>query len=348
MRAVRLSGLGDPTNLQVVDLPIPKPLKGQLLIKVEAAGIVFADILIRRGSYVHKPTMPYVPGREVVGEVVQVGEGVHDFSIGDRVLSILMGGGYAEYALASVDMSSMESAPKISRSVVNESISPDKGPSLGRMVFPVGRDVAAGQAISHGVNLRIAHLILHGCAQAEKGQKVLIHAASGGIGAHLTRLARGTGMEVFALAGSPEKASYCMANGAQHVIEYKTTDYVQAIRYLTGGRGIDVSINSVSGDTLEKDADLLSLGGQLVVSGIAAGHGAIRPTVYGKSLTYKHCAAYYHFGKPEDASALEVMAREIQSPSSEDRLLEFALTAASDAHAEIEAGRHFGKVILYP
>jgi NADPH2:quinone reductase len=349
MKAIRLNGLGDPSNLEVVDVPVPVPAQGQILIKVEAAGIIFADVLIRRGSYVFKPPMPYVPGREVVGTVTEVGDGVGDFAVGDRVLGILMGGGYAEYAVATVDMNSAEGAPKISRSVVkSDREAGDKGPTLGRMVYPVGKDVAAGQAVSHGSNLRVAHLILHGCAKAEQGQSILLHAASGGVGAHLTRLAHDHGMKVFALAGSPEKAAYCKDNGADYVIEYKKADYVQAIRDITGGRGVDLSINSVSGDTLEKDAELLALGGQLVISGLAAGHGAIRPSAHGKSLTYKHFATYYHLGKPEDRAAMAVVTREIQAPSSADRLLEFSLTEASAAHAEIEAGRHFGKVILYP
>jgi len=248
MRAVELVALGKADNLRLVERDVPDPGPGQVLIKTEAAGIIFADVLLRRGTYVHRPALPYRPGREVVGRVVAVGEGVEGHVIGDRVFAMMMGGGYAEYAAADV----------VHRTTA-------EGLHLGRVIYPVADHVPAGQAVSHGNNLRVAYLILYGRAQIRSGQRILLHAASGGVGAHMTRLARGSGLEVFALAGSQEKAAYCTANGAHHVIRYKEQDYVQAVLHLTGNQGVDVSINRVGAHTLAKDASILRPEGQLVI-----------------------------------------------------------------------------------
>jgi len=331
MKAVSLVALGDADNLHLVDADVPEPGPGQVLIKSEASGIIFADVLLRRGTYVHRPALPYRPGREMVGHIVAVGEGVEEYAVGDRIFAMMMGGGYAEYAVADV----------VHR------VGSD-GLDLGRVLWPVADDVPAGQALSHANNLRIAHLILHGRAAVRSGQRILLHAASGGVGAHLTRLARDAGLHVIALAGSAEKADYCLTNGADNVILYKEQDYVEQVRNLTDGQGVDVSVNSVGAETLVKDAAILRPEGQLVISGKAAGPGSIEPSVAGKSLTYKHFASYTHFGRAEDLPATELVACELQGPTYLDRLEELPLSQTADALRLIEGGRHFGKVVLYP
>lgn len=331
MQAVELVGLGGPDQLHLTRAPVPAPDPGQILVQVEAAGIIYADVLLRRGHYVHRPTIPYRPGREVVGRVVTVGDRVDAHHVGDRVFAMMMGGGYAEYAAVDV-------VHRVG----------DDGLDLGRVIWPVGDGVAAGQAISHGNNLRIAHLILHARAQVRGGERILLHAASGGVGAHLTRLARAAGLEVIALAGSAEKAAYCTANGAHHVVPYKELDYVEAVRQLTGGAGVDVSVNSVGADTLARDAELLRPEGRLVISGKAAGVGAVEPSRHMKSLSYLHFASYTHFGRVEDLPATELVAAELQGPSQEDKLEELPLSDVVAAHKLLEAGLHFGKIVLYP
>jgi len=331
MKAVQLTGIGGVSNLNVFDLPIPEPGARQVLIQVEAAGVIFADTLLRRGLYVYRPTLPYVPGREVAGRIVAIGADVTQYAVGDRVLAIMMGGGYAEYVAADI-----------------ENVKTPGGLGLGRVIFPIGEDVPADQAISHGVNLRIAHLILHGRASVRTGQRVLIHAASGGVGAHLTRLARAHGLEVIALAGSEEKADYCRANGAHHVVLYKTCDYAEAVLSLTDGRGVHASLNSVGAQTFAKDAGVLMPEGELLITGKAAGEGVIAPATYSKSLTYKHFASYIHFGREEDVRACDHVARELQSPTHADRTVHFPLTDVRRAHEALESGSNFGKTILVP
>jgi NADPH2:quinone reductase len=331
MKAVHLTGLGEASNLQLVELPIPHPGSKQVLIQVEAAGVIFADTLLRRGTYVHRPTFPYLPGREVAGRIVEIGAGVTGYAVGDRVVTLMMGGGYAEYVAADIT-----------------NVPTPEGLRLGRVIFPIGAGVAAEQAVSHGSNLRIAHLILHGRANAKPGQRVLLHAASGGVGAHLTRLARAHGMEIIALAGSPEKAIYCKENGADHVVLYKECDYTEAVRELTGGKGVHLSINSVGADTFSKDAAILMPEGELLITGKAAGVGSIEPARFSKSLTYKHFASYIHFGRPEDDVACEVVSRELLAPSHDDRVVRFPLADVQRAHEALESGRNFGKIVLIP
>lgn len=331
MKMVEITGFGDLSQLQVVDRQPPEPGSGQILIAVEAAGVIFADTLLRREAYVFRPTFPYVPGREVAGRIVSFGEGVTEYGIGDRVYAFMMGGGYAEFVAADV---AGGTGPG--------------GRPLGRLVYPIGEQASAAQAISHGSNLRIAHLILHGRSSARPGQVVLIHAAAGGVGAHLTRLAKAHGLTVIALAGSTEKAAYCVGNGADHVVEYRTCDYVEAVKDLTGGQGVHLSINSVGGDTLMRDVDVLRWEGELVISGKAAGSGAIVPSDAGKSITYKHFASYVHMGRPEDDRACDLVAAEVRRPSQHDHIIEMPLTDVRRAHDLLETGASFGKIVLHP
>lgn len=331
MKAVHLKGLGDASNLQVVDLPIPRPASNQVLIQVEAAGVIFADTLLRRGTYVYRPAFPYVPGREVAGRIVEVGDGVTAHKVGDRVVAFMMGGGYSEYVAADI-----------------ANVGTPEGLKLGRVIFPIGDGVSAEQAVSHGSNLRIAHLILHGRANAKSGQRVLLHAASGGVGAHLTRLARAHGMEIIALAGSAEKAGYCKDNGAHHVVLYKEHDYADAVLELTGGKGVHLSINSIGADTFSKDAAILLPEGELLITGKAAGLGSIEPARFSKSLTYKHFASYIHFGRPEDDVACHYVSEQLQAPSHADRVVRFPLADVQRAHEALESGSNFGKIVLIP
>jgi NADPH2:quinone reductase len=330
MKAVEIAGYGDVDQLRLVERPRPEPGPGQVLIAIEAAGVIFADTLLRREAYVFQPTFPYVPGREVAGRIVATGQGVTDYAEGERVYAFMMGGGYADYVAADV---AGGTGPG--------------GKPLGRLMYPIG-DAPADQAISHGSNLRIAHLILHGRSSAQPGQTVLIHASAGGVGAHLVRLANEHGMTVIALAGSSEKATYAQESGADHVIEYRTCDYVEAVKALTGGQGAHLSINSVGADTLTRDAAALRWEGEMVISGKAAGAGAIVPSDSGKSLTYKHFASYVHMGRPEDDRACEMVAREVLVPSHDDRIVAMPLTEVRCAHELLESGASFGKIVLLP
>ena len=331
MKAVELLGYGDVSQLEVVERDIPRPEAGQVLIKVEAAGVVFADTLLRRQQYALKPEFPYRPGREVVGTVVELGQDVPGVEVGDRVYTFMSGGGYAEYVAA--DASGGKTAI---------------GTPMGRRLFPVGKEIAAGQAVSHGVNLRVAHLAFFTRSSAQTGQSVLIHSASGGVGAHLTRFARALGMEIIALAGSDEKMAYCRDNGADHVINYREQDYVAIVKEITGGTGVHMTINNISGDTFVRDAEALRWGGELLMTGRLLGPGPIDPSTIGKGLTYKYFASYLHFGQPEDDRACAHVIEQLHNPTHLDKVVEMPLDAVRDAHEKLEAGRSFGKIILIP
>lgn len=331
MKAVRLLGYGDLSQVKLIDVPTPETGAGDILIEVEAAGVIFGDVLARREDYFLKPKLPYAMGREVAGRIIAKGAGVEDYAVGDRVYAFLQDGGYAEKVVASV-----------------AGLFDPTGKWLGRTVYPLGPGVSASQALAHGSNLRMAHLMLYHRGQARSGDTVLIHAASGGVGIHLVRLARAHGMEVIALAGSREKADYCLANGAHHAIEYKQRDYVEAVKQITGGKGAQLAMNSVGGDTLMRDAEALGFEGTLIVSGFSAGRGFVSPSTSGKSLNYKHFASFVHFGRPEDDEACAHVARELLAPTHEDRIVPFALADVRAAHELLESGANFGKIVLVP
>jgi NADPH:quinone reductase-like Zn-dependent oxidoreductase len=323
-------GPGPISQLRIVEKPDPIPAAGEVLIDVEAAGVIFADVLVRRGDAIIMPAFPYYPGREVVGRVAALGSGVAGVQIGDRVLAMLLGGGYAERAVVAVQPYRMP-----------------KGGSSGRVLFPVAPHVPADQAISHGMNLRMALLMMFRAAP-RAGQRVLIHSAAGGVGAHLSRLCKDRGCEVLAVVGSAEKAAYCLENGADFVINHREVDYVEAARGLTGGSGVDLSINMVNGPTLARDADLLAPEGTLLIAGVAQGLGSITPSVHAKSLNYKHFTSYWHLGRAEDVEATDIVAKELQGPGTTDRTICFPMDDVGDAHALLESGESVGKLVLLP
>lgn len=330
MKCVEMVGTGPVSQLRIVEKPEPVPTAGEILLDVEAAGVIFADILVRRGDAVIMPAFPYYPGREVVGRVVGLGSDDTGVAIGDRVLAMLLGGGYAERVVATAKPYPMP-----------------KGGSSGRVIFKVGPDVAADQAISHGMNLRMALLMMHR-ASPRNGQRVLIHSAAGGVGTHLTRLCKARGCEVLAIVGSDEKAAYCLENGADFVINHREADYVEAIKDLTGGYGVDLSINMVNGPTLARDAESLAPEGTLLIAGVAQGLGSITPSAHAKSLNYKHFTSYWHLGREEDVAATEIVARELQRPSSVDRTICYPMANVQEAHALLESGESVGKLVLMP
>ena len=322
MKAVQLEQYGPIENLKVVDIPAPIPNEAEILIKVEAAGVIFADVLMRKAEYfMLPPSMPFVPGREVAGTVERVGARVESIAPGDRVMAFMPFGGYAEYATA---------APG--------------------QVVPLPDRVSYMQGLVYLINMRVAHLVYYVYGQVKPTDTILIHAASGGIGVLLTHLAkrRGNNNVVIALASSDEKLEYCRANGADHLINYKTTDYVPEVLRITDGVGVDVSLNSVGGWTLEKDPEAIKPTGRWAIYGHAAGMGPI--DVYKhmlKSLTINVSSVYTYFGREEGRQAMDFLKDWLNA---EDDLLSvektFRLEDIQDAHRWLEEQRSIGKVAL--
>lgn len=247
MRAVVLTGTGGPEVLQVQERPDPAVGPGQIRIAVRAAGINFADTLARIGLYPDAPKTPCVLGYEVAGEVETVGEGVEDFKLGDRVVAGTRFGGQAE--LVSVDAAQALPLP--------DRLSFEQGAA-----FPVNYGTA------------YAALVLMGGMR--KGDRVLIHAAGGGVGISATQIARNAGAEIFGTA-SPGKHDAIRAQGVDHAIDYRSQDFETEVMRITDGEGVDLIMDALGPTSFRKDYRLLRSGGRLVMYGLSENsNGGVR------------------------------------------------------------------------
>jgi NADPH:quinone reductase-like Zn-dependent oxidoreductase len=239
MRAVVLTGTGGPEVLQVQERPDPPVGPGEIRIAVRAAGINFADTLARVGLYPDAPKPPCVLGYEVAGEVESVGEGVSGFKLGDRVVAGTRFGGQAEL----ITVPAGQALPL-----------PDRLSFEQGAAFPVNYGTA------------YAALILMGSLR--EGDRVLIHAAGGGVGISATQIARNAGAEIFGTA-SPGKHEAIRAQGVAHPIDYRNQDFEAEVMRITGGEGVDLVMDALGPTSFRKDYRLLRSGGRLVMYGLS-------------------------------------------------------------------------------
>ncbi|OGO15233.1 MAG: hypothetical protein A2Z14_08450 [Chloroflexi bacterium RBG_16_48_8] len=320
MRAVQLDQFGPAENLKLVDLPILEPIGDEVRIKVEVAGIVFADTQMRRGDYIHLPPLPFVPGREVSGTIEKVGAKVKHLQPGERVMAFIPKGGYAEYALAKED------------AVV---ILPDH--------------VKHSQGIVYLINLRIAYLNYYTFGKTQPNETILIHAGAGGIGTLITQIAkRHADNTVIALSSSDEKAAYCKGNGADYCINYRKTDYVQEVLRITDGEGVDISFNSVGGPTFRTDPLAIRPLGRWVIYGYAAGKDLLEPyeTIMPKSLTLSINSVYTVLNREEFRQATDFLMEWLQNEKLDSVSKTFKLEEIVKAHHWIENQRSVGKIAI--
>ena len=251
MKAIYLVRKGNPYEaFETREIPIPKPNAGEVLIKVEGFGLNFADVLARRGLYPDAPPMPSVLGYDVVGIVREAAPDVTQFKPGDRVTAMTHFGGYAEYAVA----------PALLSSAISD-------------------QMPAGEATALTVQYCTAYYAAAEMVNLYPGDKVLIHAAAGGVGTALLQYCKYKKCEIFATAGSAAKLDMLKAAGADHVINYATEDFSQRIREITGGKGINIIFDSIGGVTTRKGYRLLTSGGNLVIYGAAVFSGT---NIFGK------------------------------------------------------------------
>jgi synaptic vesicle membrane protein VAT-1 len=244
MRAVVIPRHGPPDVLDVQEWPDPPVGPGQVRIAVKAAGINYADLLARAGAYPDAPSPPCVVGYEVAGEVESVGDGVEKFAPGDRVMAGTRFGGQAE--LVTVPANQVLALP--------ESFSFEQGAA-----FPVNYGTAyAGLVIMGGL---------------KPGERVLIHAAAGGVGISATQIAKRIGAAIFGTS-SGSKHDVCREQGVDHPIDYRTQDFETEVRRITGGEGIDVAFDALGPKSFRKDYRLLRQGGRLVMYGYIEGESA--------------------------------------------------------------------------
>ena len=323
MNALTVTEYGDADVLERSEADRPDPGAGEVRIEVKAAGINFADIMQRRGHYHGGPEPPYVPGMEVAGVIDAVGEGVGR-ETGQEVVSLVGGGGYAEYAIAD---------------------------ARGLLEIPEG--LGFEEAAGFPVQWLTAHNCLHEWGGLEAEETVLIHAAAGGVGSAAVQLADEAGATVIGTASTPEKLSMAAELGADHGIRYTEEDFVDRVDEITGGEGVDLVLDGIGGETTDESLDALSSFGRMVSFGAASGEPG-RPNTADLLFGNKRVIGY-HLGRAIDEVPMRVMGAVpeltelLGSGSLEVRVGHtFDLAEAADAHRFIEDRKSSGKVVLIP
>ncbi|APF38544.1 NAD(P)H-quinone oxidoreductase [Chelatococcus daeguensis] len=235
MRQARFDGAGGPEVIRVETAPVPTPGPGQVLIEVAAAGVNRPDCLQRAGNYPPPPGASNIPGLEVAGTVVAVGEGVTSPQLGEKVCALVISGGYAEYCVADAPLCLPVPAP----------LSLTEAAGLPETYFTV-----------------YDNLFTRG--RLREGETLLVHGGSSGIGSTAIQLAKAFGAAVYATAGSQEKCDFCLGLGADAAINYREKDFVAEVKALTGGRGVDVVLDMVGGPYIARNLSVLAVEGRLV------------------------------------------------------------------------------------
>ena len=265
MKAVLCRALGAVDSLSVADVPPPVVGRGQVRIAVAAAGVNFADTLIVAGTYQTKPPLPFSPGMEVAGTVIEVAPGVTRCQPGDRVMAILDYGGFAEEVVAAETD-----------------------------VFVVPKSMDFAQAAGFPVAYGTSHVALAWRGDLRPGETLVVHGAAGGVGLTAVEIGKAMGAEVIATAGGAEKLAVAAAHGADHLIDYKTEDIRERVNRLTDGRGADVVYDAVGGSAFDASLRSINWGGRILIVGFA---GGTIPQIPANILMVKNIAAIgVHWG----------------------------------------------------
>jgi len=323
MICVEIAEPGGPDVLRAVERPEPMPGPGDVLIRVAAAGINRPDVLQRRGAYPPPPGASDIPGLEVAGTIAAIGDRVSDWRVGDRVCALVAGGGYASMCVA---------------------------PAPQCLPVPTSLDLIAAAAIPETFFTVWTNVFDRGHLQP--GETALFHGGTSGIGTTAIQLAVARGSTVYATAGSDEKCRACEALGAAKAINYRTQDFVQAIRELTNGRGVDVILDIMGGDYLPRNLAALATDGRVVQIGLLGGDSSTidlrrvlgrRLTITGSTLRPRPVGE-----KGEIASALKREVWPLLERGTVKPIVHkvFPLAQASDAHRLMESSEHIGKIVL--
>jgi NADPH2:quinone reductase len=322
MTVIGIKAPGGPEMLVPEQRPVPTPGQDELLVKVKAAGVNRPDVAQRMGNYPPPPGAPDIPGLEIAGEIAALGPGIKRWKVGDRVMALVIGGGYAEYALAHASHTlAVSTLPMVEAAAVPET------------TFTVWHNVFERGAL-------------------KAGETLLIHGGSSGIGTTAIQLAKQFGARVIVTVGSEDKREACLKLGADVAINYKTDDFVAATKAATDGNGANVILDMVGGDYIGRNYEAAAVEGRIVQIAFL---GSSKATVDFRRIMLKRL---HHTGSTLRARSVAdkgAIARAV-----EDNVLPllaagkvkpviyktFPLNEASAAHALMESSAHIGKIVL--
>jgi len=322
MTCIEISRPGGPEVLTPATRPTPRPGAGEVLIKVAAAGINRPDLLQRQGLYPAPPDASDLPGLEVAGTIVALGEGVPAPAVGAAVCALVAGGGYADYVTVDARLC---------------------------LPLPTGYDFVRAAALPETLFTVWHNVVERGRLAA--GERLLVHGGAGGIGTTAIQLAVARGATVFATAGGPDKAKVCADLGA-HAIDYRAEDFVAVIKAATGGRGVDVILDMVGGDYIARNIKALAVEGRLVSIAFLQGSSVeinLMPVML-KRLTLTGSTL-----RPQSTDRKAVMAEALRTEVwpllNQGRIAPlvhatFPLVEARAAHSLMEGNTHVGKIVL--
>lgn len=323
MTAIEITEAGGPEVLKPVERETPAPGPGEVLVRVAAAGVNRPDLAQRAGTYPPPPGASDLPGLEIAGEIVAVGDGAEGVSVGDQVCALTPGGGYAEYCVT---------------------------PAAHCLPIPDGFSLVEAAALPETYFTVWTNVFERGALQP--GERFLVHGGASGIGTTAIQLAREYGAEVYATAGTADKCAACEKLGATRAINYREEDFAEVINDATDGAGVDVILDMVAGEYIARDLTCIRPDGRIVIIALLGGPKgevpflpimAKRVTVTGSTL------------RPQTVEAKARMARGLRDtvwpwlnagtvkPIIQDT---FPFADAADAHAALEAGDHVGKFML--
>jgi putative PIG3 family NAD(P)H quinone oxidoreductase len=323
MTAIEIAQPGGPEQLKVAVRPVPQPGEGEVLVRVVAAGVNRPDIMQRQGRYPPPPGASDLPGLEISGEVVALGPNAPGVSIGERVVALLPGGGYAGYAVAAAPLC---------------------------LPVPSGVSMVEAAAIPETYFTVWTNLFERGGCKA--GDTVLVHGGTSGIGTTAIQLATAWGARVFATAGSEIKARACEKIGAVRGIDYRTEDFVEVVRQETAGKGVDLILDIVAGSYVPRNLEAAAVEGRIVVISLLGGARAEvnfgmvlskRLTITGSTLRIRSVAQKAMVAVAVRKNIWPLLAAGRARPIIHAT---FPLAEASAAHALMETSNHIGKIVL--
>ena len=327
MKAWHVSRYGEPEDvLELLDAPRPAPGPGQLLVRVLGAAANFPDVLLCRGTYQVRPPLPFSPGVELCGEVVEVGADVSGFSPGDRVIggSVLPYGAFAEYCLMDV-----------------------------ARAFPAPATLDDAEAAPFLITYQTGWFGLHRRAQLAAGETLLVHAAAGGVGSGAVQLGKAAGARVIGVVGGPEKAALARELGADIVVDRYEEDFVAVVKEVTGGRGADVVYDSVGGEAFSKSTRCIAFEGRIVVVGFASGTIPSAALNHALVKNYSILGLHWALYQQRDPDAVAACQAELTrlaaagliKPLITERL---PLADVPDALRRLGAGTTTGRLVFQP